>query len=160
MKQGKVTGIILAFLNMILIVACVVFYLGMDRTEPKLEFQAAELIYSEGMEETCLLEGVKAYDGRDGDITDRVVIEKTIENREEGTIVVFYAVSDKAGNVAKASRIFNAVYTEKSNKDSALDQLMEAGINAEFNQDYDADSNEVEEKTPEPASQQAPTQAP
>lgn len=146
MKQGKVTGIILAFLNMILIVACVVFYLGMDRTEPKLEFQATELIYSEGMEETGLLEGVKAYDGKDGDITDRIVIEKTIENREEGTIVVFYAVSDRAGNVAKASRIFNAVYAEKSNKDSALDQFMEAGINAELNQDYETDNNEVEDR--------------
>lgn len=146
MKQGKVTGIILAILNVILLVVCLVFYFGLDRTEPKLNFQATEIIYREGMEETVLLEGIKAYDSTDGDITDRIVIEKTIKNREDNTIVVFYAVSDKAGNVAKASRVFPAIFTGEEDKDDDPAHFMEAGIDAEFNQDETDDDGEEESR--------------
>ncbi len=168
MKQGKVTSIILAILNVILLVVCLVFYLRLDRTEPKLDFQATEIIYREGMEETVLLEGIKAYDSTDGDITDRIVIEKTIENREDNTIVVFYAVSDKAGNAAKASRVFPAIWTGEEDKDDDPSRFMEAGINAEFNQDETDDGGEEEsrealgEATPESVAEPTsePTQTP
>lgn len=137
MKQGKATGIILAVLNVILIVVCAVLYFRTDRTAPKIEFQAAETVYRESMGEAGFLEGITAYDSNDGDITDRIVVEKTIGNRADNTIVIFYAVSDRSGNVAKASRVFRAIYdgeniTEQS--DSA-DRFLEAGINAELKQD-------------------------
>lgn len=158
MKQSKVLGIILAIANVILIVICAVLFFRTDRTEPKIGFQAEEIVYREGMDDTKLLEGITAYDSNDGDVTDRIVIEKLIEDREDNTVVVFYAVSDRAGNVAKASRVFNAVFA---------DQLLEAGIAAELNQE-DISSNEkeitepvaapAEEPTPTPLS--APTQSP
>lgn len=175
MKHGKVTGIIIAFLNVILIVVCAVSYFRMDRTEPRLEFQPTDIIYREGMEETRLLEGITAYDSKDGDVTDRIVIEKTIENMDDNTIVVFYAVSDKAGNVAKASRVFQAVYTGESGIQEESNGFMEAGINAELNQENnpgnngaeDEDGSEAEnleevvpdsadEPTPEPTEQPTP----
>ncbi len=146
MKHGKVTGIILAFLNVILIVVCAVSYFRMDRTEPRLEFQPTDIIYREGMEETRLLEGITAYDSKDGDVTDRIVIEKTIENMDDNTIVVFYAVSDKAGNVAKASRVFQAVYTGESGIQEESDGFVEAGINAELNQENNPGNNGAEDE--------------
>lgn len=57
------------------------------------------------MEHTWLLEGITAYDSKAGDVTDRIVLEKLIERREDNIVVVFYAVSDRTGNVAKASRV-------------------------------------------------------
>lgn len=110
MKQGKTAGIILIALDAVLIVACMVLYLRADRQAPQLNFQASEFIYREGMDTESLLQGITAYDSTDGDITDRIVIEKTIENRDDNTIVVFYAVADGSGNVAKASRVFIAIY--------------------------------------------------
>lgn len=110
MRQGNVIGLMLTILNVILIVVCAALYLGTDRQAPKLEFQASEFVYHEGIETDSLLQGITAYDSADGDITDRIVIEKTMENRDENSIVVYYAVVDRSGNVAKASRVFNAVY--------------------------------------------------
>lgn len=123
MKQGKAAGIILAIINMILITVCIVCYLRTDRTKPEMEFQALTVVYREGMDNAKLLEGVTATDDKDGDVTDRVVIEKIVEDRQENQAVVFYAVSDTAGNVEKASRVFEASFSG---------QLFEAGINAEL----------------------------
>ena len=49
-----------------------------------------------------------AYDSVDGDLTNRVVVEKTILDEEQQTAVVYYAVSDLSGNVTKQSRVFPA----------------------------------------------------
>lgn len=130
MRQDKVIGAILAVMSVVLIVVCAVLYIGMDRVAPTIEFQASSFDYMEGMGQSELLYGVSAYDGNDGDVTDRIVIEKVIENKENNTVVVFYAVSDKAGNAAKASRVFDAVYMEEE-KESG--QFPGAGIDAEMN---------------------------
>lgn len=110
MKQDKVINIILIAINMVLAVVCVVLYLGTDRAEPKFIIQPAEITYSPDMEETLLYEGIAAHDDRDGEITDKIVIEKKVENRAEGNAIVYYAVSDSAGNVAKFSKLFWAEY--------------------------------------------------
>lgn len=138
MKQSKAAGIVLTVMNAILIVICAALYFRTDKTAPEIEFTAADIVYRENMDNAKLYEGITAYDSEDGDVTDRIVIEKTIEVREENRIVIFYAVSDKAGNVTKASRIFNAVYTDESSLENAedADQFLEAGINAELKQDY------------------------
>lgn len=112
MKKEKIAGIALAAVNIVLIVVGIVLYLGADRKEPSFEFQAMDIIYEEGMETSRLLEGISAYDNEDGEITDKIVIEKLIENRELNSVVVIYGVSDKAGNVAKCSREFAAIFRE------------------------------------------------
>lgn len=144
MKQSRIIGIVLTVVNMILIVICAVFYFKADKTAPKFVFQAADIIYEEGMDAEALITGITAYDSDDGDVTDRIVIEKMIENRQEGTLIVFYAVSDKSGNVAKTSKMFQALWNEgnkKAGDDKAqevtADQLMEAGIQADL-RDEDA----------------------
>ncbi len=151
----------LAMANVILIVVCAVLYFKSDRIEPKIEFLSSDMIYREGMEQTMLLEGVMAYDDKDGDVTDRIVIEKLIKNREDNTVVVFYAVSDQAGNVAKASRVFDAVSIEKDSdgqeSEDAASQLLEAGIPAEFSGEYISAS--PEESTPFPTQSSTPEPA-
>lgn len=132
MKQGRIIGIIFAAVNMILIVVCAVLYLRTDRASPEIEFHASEAVYVEGEENSELLDGVSAHDSVDGDITGRIVIEKIIEDRETNTAVLYYAVSDFSGNVAKASRVFDAVYIEEKEEEIS-ERFPEAGIDAEIN---------------------------
>lgn len=110
MKQDKVVSIVLTVVNMILIIVCMVLYLGTDRTEPRFVIQPAEVLYTPDLEDVVLCEGISAHDDRDGDITGQIVIEKKVENREEGTAIIYYAVSDAAGNIAKFSKLFPAEY--------------------------------------------------
>ncbi len=129
MKQGKIIGIALAVVNAILIIICAVMYLRADRTAPEFSFQASDIRYRQGMDTQELLAGITAYDRTDGDVTDRIVIEKITENHKDSVAIVFYAVSDLSGNVAKTSKQFQAAY------DQEAENFMEAGINAEFSKD-------------------------
>lgn len=133
MKQEKIIGITFAALGAALIVLCGILYLKADRTAPVIEFQSVDTVYREGMDETEILKGARAYDSVEGDVSDRIVIEKIIEAPESGQAVIFYAVSDSSGNVAKASRVFEAVY-DMAEKETgqAAEGFMEAGITAEL----------------------------
>lgn len=131
MKQGRVAGMVIAGINVILIIVCAVLYFRTDRIAPHFEFQALSVRYREGMDQSELLAGITARDNVDGDITDRVVIEKMIEDTQDGSVVIFYAVSDRAGNVAKTSRVFEAVFDDQS-----AGRYMEAGINAALQMEH------------------------
>ena len=132
MKNGRTLGIMLAIANAVLAIVSVVLYIGTDRKEPTFEFTQTNVIYEEGMEESQLLEGIRAYDNADGDLTDKIVVEKKIENPEQNTVVIFYAVSDSAGNVAKCSREFTAIYrieTEEADSRELQDgPLVQSGV--------------------------------
>ena len=132
MKNGRTLGIMLAIATAVLAIVSVVLYIGTDRKEPTFEFTQTNVIYEEGMEESQLLEGIRAYDNADGDLTDKIVVEKKIENPEQNTVVIFYAVSDSAGNVAKCSREFTAIYrieTEEADSRELQDgPLVQSGV--------------------------------
>lgn len=52
-----------------------------------------------------LLQNVTAVDRRDGDVTEKLVVESMHLMNADGLIEVGYAVADKSGNVAKATRM-------------------------------------------------------
>ena len=54
--------------------------------------------------------GITAYDEKDGDITDSLVIESVYDFLEKGRRLVSYAAFDRDGHVAKASR--QLIYTD------------------------------------------------
>ncbi len=169
MKQDKILTIVLAIANMILIVFCAIFYLQIDRAEPKFEFQAVNTVYRSGMDEAKLLEGITAYDSEDGDVTDRIVIEKKIEDAKESSLVVYYAVSDKAGNVAKCSRVFPAVLLSKETSPHAeAELLMEAGVTADLEKSSEGtmqsdvliEPTSVPDVTPDPSLEEEESERP
>lgn len=53
----------------------------------------------------ALLQGVTAVDRHDGDVSDKLVVESMHLMDADGLIEVGYAVTDKSGNVAKATRM-------------------------------------------------------
>lgn len=123
---------VLAAVNVALICVCAVLYLRTDRTAPEIAFSVSDTVYREGIDAAELLEGVKAHDRVEGELTDCVVIEKIIEDRERSCAVVYYAVSDTSGNVAKASRVFEAVYEEEEKREEGEGGFPAAGIDAEI----------------------------
>lgn len=131
MKQSRIIGTVLAAANGVLILLCAIFYLGKDRQGPEFTFQSVDTVYRKEIEREELLKGVTAWDKEDGDLSSRIVIEKISENREEGTAVVFYAASDKAGNVARASRVFEAAFAELD-EGNVEGKYFDAGIEAEL----------------------------
>lgn len=75
-----------------------------DYTIP--EIKISEEILEVGLKSTYqdYLQGVTAYDAKDGDLTDRVVVESVSKFITKGVCKVTYAVCDKDNNVANATR--------------------------------------------------------
>lgn len=53
---------------------------------------------------TAMLEGVSAWDDRDGDVTASLLVESVRMEENESAAKIVYAAFDRAGNVAKAQR--------------------------------------------------------
>ena len=82
----------------------VLFVLRDDVTAPEITVPVGELAVSVTAEDAQLLEGVTAFDKRDGDITAGLLVEGVSHISEEHTATVTYAAVDAAGNVSKARR--------------------------------------------------------
>lgn len=82
----------------------VLFVLRDDVTAPEITVPEGELAVSVTAEDAQLLEGVTAFDKRDGDITAGLLVEGVSHISEEHTATVTYAAVDAAGNVSKARR--------------------------------------------------------
>ena len=106
--RSNILAILFTLASIVLVVLCIFLYVSSDRTEPEFRFAAMSLMYGTETTESDLLSGVTAFDSVDGDVTDRVVVEKVVLNEAKSAAVVYYAVSDLSGNVAKQSRVFPA----------------------------------------------------
>ena len=174
MKQSKIIAIAFMIGNLVLIIFCAVFYLKADRKAPQFSFGASELTYAEGMDSSLLLTGITAVDDKDGDLTDRIVVEKVVWNPQRDAVVVYYAVSDQAGNVSKISRQFPAAGEAAGQNQEEMRMGMESGIWQELEaetpssgepegmeeplEEADPSPEPTEEPTPEPSAE--PTEAP
>lgn len=143
MKDSGKWAVVFTVLNIILITVCVVLLLNKDRKPPVISFSGNDLIYYSGIDNEKLLQGVGAVDAKDGDVTDRIVVEKIVQNKNENRAVVYYAVTDLDGNAAKASRVFGAVNESTGN---AMKDIGMAGFDGDMDE---ALSNETEGMTPE-----------
>lgn len=106
LKRNRWIVICIIVINIFIICGCVFLLARQDNTAPEFRFQTSDYTYLKSDGEKPLLQNILAYDDQDGNITERIVIEKIVENQDNSTAVVYYAVSDMAGNVTKVSRIF------------------------------------------------------
>lgn len=143
MKDSGKWAIVFTVLNLILIVVCVVLLLNRDRKAPVLSFSENDLIYYSGIDNEKLLQGVSAMDAKDGDVSDRIVVEKIVQNKNESRAVVYYAVTDLDGNAAKASRVFEAVDEATGN---AMKDIGMAGFDGDIEKVLPADSENEEQR--------------
>lgn len=76
-----------------------------DDRAPEISISDTQLLQiSVQSPKTELLQGVKAQDRRDGDVSGKLVVERIQLLNRDGLMEVGYAVADGSGNVAKAVR--------------------------------------------------------
>ena len=108
MEAKKIVAVVGA-IDVVLLVVCLVLYIGKDRKGPEIFFDEDKQIeYTEGMDEALLLEGVTAVDEKDGDVSDSLLVEK-VAGTNGKEVIVTYVARDGANNVGKASRAFTVV---------------------------------------------------
>lgn len=99
-------GTILVFMITLLLFG--IFYIkeqsSKDYTLPVIEIESETLEISIHDAEESLLQGVTAYDKKDGDLTSRVIIESKSKFTKDQTCIVTYAVMDSDKHVVKNTR--------------------------------------------------------
>lgn len=75
-----------------------------DTTYPEISFDSETLRVPVDAGEAALLSGVTAYDKKDGDLTDRIIVESISNFLTDGVCNVTYAVMDSDNHVSKAQR--------------------------------------------------------
>lgn len=78
--------------------------IGTDRTIPQITVEEEMIEVSLKATDEELLKGVTAYDEKDKDLTEKIIIESVSGFTEKGISKVTYAVCDSDNNVAKATR--------------------------------------------------------
>jgi hypothetical protein len=143
--KGNLLGILFTVLSGVLIAFIVIAYGRSDRNDPEFRFSAVNLTYDSTTKDSDLLVAVNAYDNRDGDLTSRIVVEKVVLNKDAGTAVVYYAVADYSGNVAKQSRVFPADIDDLEDNGDSSDIIEEPFPNLNLAFDNEAvESSSVE----------------
>ena len=100
-------GTVIVFLAMALLTGALLItdMADTDRTRPQITFDQERLYVEAAAGEPDLMQGVRAYDEKDGDLTARVIVESVSDEIEPGTVRVRYAVYDNDGHAAEASRL-------------------------------------------------------
>ncbi len=78
--------------------------ISIDRTIPQITVEEEMMEVSLKATDEELLKGVTAYDEKDKDLTEKIIIESISGFTEKGVSKVTYAVCDSDNNVAKATR--------------------------------------------------------
>ena len=117
MKKKNLIALIITVLDVLLLAVLIFLYVNTDRTRPVITFSQNDIVYNDGMDISSLLDGIEAVDDRDGDISDKVIIEKISDYRQQDIAVVFYAVSDSSGNVGRASKEYRAVFKDMAKEE-------------------------------------------
>lgn len=75
-----------------------------DKTQPVITVESELLEVPLGADTSALLEGVSAYDEKDGDLTDKVIVESLSNFIGDGICKATYAVCDSDNHVSTATR--------------------------------------------------------
>lgn len=155
MKNKGIFGAVCA-VDALILAGCIYLYVNQDRTAPVISFSNEEIVYTDGMDEEELLNGVSAYDEQDGDVSYSLLIEK-VSNTADGQVVVTYAAKDASNNVAKNSRIIMTKGMEEETGDTPLpgpemesesETESETEIETEIQTDSSGEEDQEEEQEP------------
>ncbi len=106
-------GVLLVFTALLILNIITSFGTRLDSTMPNIELESDEIHVSIHDDRSVLLNGVSANDGKDGDLSDRVIVESISRFIDVGTSKVTYAVWDDDDHVVKTTRkVIYDDYTE------------------------------------------------
>ena len=92
----------------IMVILCILLGAGIaymwsqqDRIAPTITIPVAKINYIEG-DSNSLLEGVKAHDDRDGDVSDSLYV-KILADEDSGKVYAIYYAKDHSNNISKVT---------------------------------------------------------
>lgn len=117
-------------LFVLMLVAFVVFSvidrISTDTTIPVITIDSDTIEMSVNDKREKLLDGVTAFDAKDGDITDKVLIESVSKFIEPGVCTVTYAVADEDKHVTKHTR--KVIYTDYTKPEFYMKRALVYGV--------------------------------
>lgn len=122
----RLTLVLFVVVSIAFIVFSVIGAVRTDKTMPTIEIATDTIEMSVKDKKERLLEGVKAYDGKDGDITDKVLIESVSKFIEPGVCTVTYAVADSDKHVVKKTRTLK--YTDYTKPEFYMKRALVYGV--------------------------------
>lgn len=140
--------IYLAIVTIMLTVISVFVYFQQDHTAPEIDVPAGDITYVAGQDDDAvLLQGVKARDDNDGDLSSdiRIYDIAVLENGRQA--LVTYAVYDKSNNLGKATRMVSYEAIKPEQKKTEEDKKEEESTE-------EAKKDEKEEVTEEPTTEE------
>lgn len=108
----KILRLCVSSLFIIVLVMFIIFQfkqLKVDRTMPTIKVESDVIEIGLDVTNEDLLEGVTAYDKKDGDLTSKIIVESISRFIEPGVSIVRYAVCDNDNHAAYATRTI--IYT-------------------------------------------------
>lgn len=103
----KIT-LVLAAISAALAAANGMVLMAEDDHAPVIAFPEETFEYSDGMDESRLLEGVTATDDRDGSVEASLRVGEALWSADKTEVTILYTAKDSSNNVAQASRILPA----------------------------------------------------
>lgn len=82
-------------------------------------------------EKVDVLKGVTAKDDQDGDISARIVANKSVDTKTAGKQVVRYSATDNSGNIGWTDRTYTIVKPKAEKKAKAVEAVKEEAVVAE-----------------------------
>ena len=137
--NGKIGVGLGVFFLFVIGIVCIYEVILVDRKGPEIKFVNGEnLTYVEGKDEDqSLLVGVTAYDKKDGDVTNTLVIKNKVVLSSGTKMVVEYAAMDKSKNITCVKRKVDFIKSE----DTGNNENKEDNVNNEVNPDENPDNN-------------------
>ena len=103
-KKSYIPYITIGVVLLLMIIILLISVVG-DKKGPTITVGYTDMVYVPGMDVNKLLEGVSAFDKKDGDVSNSLLIDSVVVNEEEGNAKVIYAAKDKSGNITFAYKI-------------------------------------------------------
>ncbi len=143
MKKSKILMIIAAAVLVVILVAAVIMIKG-DGTGPSITIPSG-IEYHKGMSDAELLKGVSAEDGKDGDVSDSLIVESVIILSSGDSVKITYAAKDKHNNVTRKSIVLP--YDAPAEKPTKGPEETTPAVKQESSKDVKNDTTPVQEET-------------
>lgn len=150
------------FLFMLLGLVCVAVVAGSgvlvvtrDKTGPEIIIsEDRKVSYEIGGDKKALLDGVKATDKKDGDVSDSLMVEAVHEN-EDGSLEVTYSAVDHSNNVTKVTCKVETSSEENQEEPQEEPQEESEGLPEESEENVEQQEEQQSEENTEPQEQQS-----
>lgn len=105
--------IILSLITVLLLCLCIFVNHTKDSVGPQIYFSKSKRFYADDTNTLQLLNGVRAVDGKDGNVTNTVRVLLVIPDNAKKEVTVEYIAKDHSNNITKSSCVFEYTGSRK-----------------------------------------------